>query len=461
MQEDLMASRKSARTSKSRTSFPTVHDHAAGIDVGSRFHVVAVPPDLCSEAVRTYDSFTGDLHRLADWLVEIGITTVAMESTGVYWIPAFRILEERGLEVLLVNARHVKNVPGRKTDVNDAQWLQQLHQFGLLRGSFHPAQQLEALRAYLRHRERLVEYAAAHIQHMQKALMQMNVQLHHVLSDITGVTGMAILRAIVAGNHDPDQLATYRDGRCKASIDTVRKALTGHYCPEYVFALRQALELYDTYQTKVADCDQVIEAALRSLDHADEPAVALPPARHKTRQSNEPKFNVRQALFDVLGVDLTQVHGFGPATALMLVGECGTDMTRWPTVKHFTSWLTLAPGSKVSGGKVLSSKTRQSASRAAKLLRLAAVNVGKTNTALGAFYRRLAARIGKAKAVTATARKLAVLFYNTLRYGMTYQDPGVSYYEEQYRQRVIKGLRRRAKEMGFELLEASAVEGVS
>ncbi len=456
-----MASRKSARTSKSRTSFPTVHARAAGIDVGSRFHVAAVPPDLCSEAVRTYDSFTGDLHRLADWLVEIGITTVAMESTGVYWIPAFRILEERGLEVLLVNARHVKNVPGRKTDVNDAQWLQQLHQFGLLRGSFHPAQQVEALRAYLRHRERLLEYAAAHIQHMQKALMQMNVQLHHVLSDITGVTGMAILRAIVAGNHDPEMLASYRDGRCKASIETVRKALTGHYCPEYVFALRQALELYDTYQAKVAECDQAIEAALRSLDHADEPATGLPPARRKARQTNEPRFNVREALFDVLGVDLTQVHGFGPSTALMLVGECGTDMTRWPTEKHFTSWLTLAPGSKVSGGKVLSSKTRQSASRAAKLLRLAAVNVGKTNTALGAFYRRLAARIGKAKAVTATARKLAVLFYNTLRYGMTYQDPGASYYEEQYRQRVIKGLRRRAKEMGFDLLEACVVEGVS
>lgn len=439
---------------------PTTHANAAGIDIGSRFHVVAVPPDRCSEPVRTYQSFTGELHRLADWLVESGVTTVAMESTGIYWIPVFEILEERGLEVLLVNARHVKNVPGRKTDVNDSQWLQQLHQFGLLRGSFHPAQEIAALRAYLRHRERLVEYAAAHIQHMQKALMQMNVQVHHVLSDITGVTGMAILRAIVSGNHDPEKLAAFRDVRCKASVETVKAALTGHYRPEHLFALRQALELYDIYQAKMEECDQAIETALLPL-HRDSGEEKLPPARHKTRQVNEPNFNVRAALFGVLGTDLTQVHGFGPHTVLRLVGECGTDMTRWPTVKHFTSWLSLSPGSKISGGKVLSSRTRPSTNRAAKLLRLAAVNVGKTGTALGAFYRRLASRIGKAKAVTATARKLAVLFYNALRYGMSYLDPGVKYYEEKYRQRVIRGLHRRAKQMGYELSQVLAPEGVS
>jgi transposase len=437
-----------------------VHPAAAGIDIGARFHVVAVPPDLSPEPIRTYESFTKDLHRMADWLVELGITTVAMESTGIYWIPAFEILEARGLEVLLVNARHVKNVPGRKTDVHDACWLQQLHQHGLLRGSFRPANGVAALRAYLRHRERLLEYAAAHIQHMQKALMQMNVQLHHVVSDITGLTGMKIIRAIVAGNHDPATLAAYRDVRCKASEDTVRQALTGNYRPEHVFALRQALELYDSYQAKVVECDHAIEAVLASLEQAD-PATALPAARHKTRATNEPTFNVRAALFQLLGTDLTQLHGFGAYTALMLVGECGTDMTKWPTVKHFTSWLTLAPGNKISGGKVLSTKTRRSANRAAKLLRISAVNVGKTQTALGAFYRRLAARVGKAKAVTATARKLAVLFYNTVRYGMAYQDPGAAYYEEQYRQRVLTGLRRRAKALGYELQEATAVEGVS
>jgi transposase len=455
-----MARRHRAKGTPQQRALLTIHPYAAGIDIGSRFHVVAVPPDLSPEPVRTYQSFTEDLHRMADWLVDLGITTVAMESTGIYWIPAFEILEARGVEVLLVNARHVKNVPGRKTDVHDALWLQQLHQHGLLRGSFRPANGLAALRAYLRHRERLLEYAAAHIQHMQKALMQMNVQLHHVVSDITGVTGMKIVRAIVAGNHNPAQLASYRDVRCKASAETVQEALTGNYRPEHLFALRQALELYDNYQTKVVECDHAIEAVLASFEQAD-PETALPAARHRTRQANEPTFNVRAALFQLLGTDLTQLHGFGAYTALMLVGECGTDMTKWPTVKHFTSWLTLAPGNKISGGKLLSTKTRRSANRAAKLLRLAAVNVGKTQTALGAFYRRLGARVGKAKAVTATARKLAVLFYNALRYGMAYQDPGAAYYEEQYRQRVLKGLSRRAKELGYTLQETTAVEGVS
>lgn len=461
LEEDSMARRSKSRGTRQQQALPTVHAHAAGIDIGSTFHVVAVPPDLSPEPVRTYRSFTDDLHQLADWLVELGVTTVAMESTGIYWIPIFEILEARGVEVLLVNARHVKNVPGRKTDVNDAQWLQQLHQYGLLRGSFHPAQAWAALRAYLRHRECLLEYAAAHIQHMQKALMQMNLQLHHVVADLTGVTGMKIVRAIVAGNHDPAALASYRDVRCKASTETVRAALAGNYRREHVFALQQALELYDSYQAKIEACDQEIEATFASFEDGAEALDALPAARYKTRQANEPKFPVREELFRVLGTDLSQVHGLSAYTALKLIGECGADMSRWPTVKHFTSWLTLAPGNKISGGKVLSTKTRRSSNRAAKTLRLAAVNVGKTQTALGAFYRRLAARVGKAKAVTATARKLAVLFYNTLRYGMTYQDPGASYYEEQYRCRLLKGLRRRAKELGYELVETTAVEGVS
>ena len=457
-----MARRGKSKGSRRQPKFNIVHSRAAGIDVGSTFHVVAVPPELSPEPVQTFQSFTGDLYRLADWLVEIGVTTVAMESTSIYWIPVFDILEAHGLEVLLVNARHAKNVPGRKTDVHDAQWLQQLHSYGLLRGSFHPAQECSALRAYLRHRERLLEYAASHIQHMQKALMQMNLQLHHVVSDITGVTGMKIMRAIVAGKHDPAVLATYRDARCKASEETIREALTGHYRREHVFTLRQALELYDSYQERIAACDQEIEATLASLQDDAVSLDALPAARYKkSRQGNEPNFDVREALFQVLGIDLSQIHGFGAYTVLKLVGECGMDMSRWPTEKHFTSWLTLSPGNKISGGKVLSSKTRRSANRAAKIFRLAAVNVGRTNTALGAFYRRLAARVGKAKAVTATARKLAVLFYNALRYGMDYEDPGATYYEERYRQRVLKGLRRRAKEFGYELTEVCVAEGVS
>jgi transposase len=452
-----------ANNKGAKRSFPTIHEKAAGIDIGSRFHVAAVPPDLCEEPVQTFGSFTGDLHRLALWLKSLGITTVAMESTGVYWIPAFEILQEHGIEALLVNARSTKNVPGRKTDVNDAQWIQQLHQFGLLRGSFQPASDIAALRTFSRHRERLLEYGAAHIQHMQKALMQMNVQLHHVVSDICGATGMKIIRAIIAGNRDPKMLASMRDIRCKESVETIESALIGNYRPEHLLSLRHALELFDIYQSKVDECDKEIEIVLQVLQsHSDMPIDPIPPKpkRHRTKQMNEPRFDVRGLLYNIVGTDLTQVHGLGPHTALKLVAECGTDMSRWPTVKHFTSWLTLCPGAKISGGKILSSRSRRSTNRAATLLRLSAVNVGKTDTALGAFYRRLAARIGKAKAVNATARKIAVLFYNTLRYGTIYNDPGSSYYETQYRERVIKGLRKKAKQFGFDLQEAEAA-GVS
>lgn len=455
-----MPGKKTRGTSSGRLS--TIHPDAAGIDIGSTFHVVAVPSDRDDRPVRTFRTFSRDLHQLADWLTEVGITTVAMESTGVYWIPVFEILEARGFEVLLVNARDVKHVPGRKSDVNDAQWLQQLHQHGLLRGSFRPRDSVVRLRAYLRHRERLVDYAAAHIQHMQKALMQMNVQLHHVVTDITGLTGMRIIRAIVSGNHAPEQLAEFRDVRCHASEDTIREALIGNYRPEHVFALRQALELYDFHQVKVAECDVEIEAVLCGLNEQRvTPEAPLPSVRH-AKGRNEPTFDARPALYTLLGADLSQIHGFGPYTVLRLVAECGDDMTKWPTAKHFTSWLSLAPGNKISGGRLLSSKTRRSSNRATALLRIAAVNIGRTQTALGAFYRRLAARTGKAKAVTATARKLAILFYNALRFGMTYVDPGVSSYEERYRQRVIHNLHRRAKSLGFTLVAASpATEGVS
>jgi len=441
-----------------------VHPHAAAIDIGATLHVAAVGPDRDPEPVRSFGTFTADLHRLADWLVQGGVTTVAMESTGVYWIPAYEILEQRGLEVVLVNARDAKHVPGRKTDVSDAQWLQRLHEYGLLRGSFRPKGEVATLRAYLRQRERLLDYAAAHIQHMQKALMQMNLQLHHVVSDVTGATGMRIIRAIVAGERDLDKLAGYRDPRCHAPLETIRQALVGNDREEHVFALAQALELYDTYQAKVAACDARIEAVLSRLqDAAAKPAGKLPPALPALRHANAPAFDVRAALQAVLGVDLTRIHGIGPYLALKLVGECGTDLAAWPSAKHFTSWLCLAPSNKISGGKVLSSRTRRSGSRAAALLRLAAVTVGRTATALGAFYRRLSARIGKAKAVTATARKIAVLFYNAVRHGMDYADPGAAYYEERYRQRVLLNLQRRAKALGYVLqqVEASPPASVS
>jgi transposase len=442
------------RSRKSRGLFP-VHPAAAAIDVGAALHVAAVGPDRDKEPVRTFRTFTDDLHRLADWFAQCGIRTVVMESTGVYWIPVFEILEQRGFEVMVVNARDAKHVPGRKTDVSDAQWLQRLHEYGLLRASFRPEAEIAGLRTYLRQRERLLDYAAAHIQHMQKALMQMNLQLHHVVSDITGVTGMTIIRAIVAGERDPNVLASHRDRRCHASVETVCQALVGNYREEHVFALTQALELYEVYQTKVTACDEQIEAILKRLKkNAPPPASKLLPVRQRTHQPNAPAFDARGALHAILGVDLTQINGLGPYLALKLVGECGTHLAAWPTAKHFTSWLGLAPHNKISGGKVLSSKTRRTSNRAASLLRLAAGTVGRTDTALGAFYRRLSARVGKAKAITATARKIAVLFYNTLRHGMAYADPGATYYEDRYRQRVLNNLQRRAKSLGFVLREA-------
>ncbi|UOM37082.1 IS110 family transposase [Acuticoccus sp. I52.16.1] len=429
-----------------------VNPGAAALDIGSTLHMAAVNPDCTDAPVRSFGTFTRDLHELADWFRACGVTSVAMESTGVYWIPVFEVLESYGFEVILVNARYAKNVPGRKTDVSDAGWLRQLHSYGLLRASFRPEAEIATLRAYLRQRERLVEYAAAHIQHMQKALMEMNLQLHHVVSDITGATGMRIIRAIVAGERDPDVLASFRDVRCRSSTKTIRESLVGNDRDEHLFALTQALELYEVYQAKILDCDRRLEAAVSALRSSRSKAAGpMPKARQRQKPVGAPAFDVRAALHGVLGVDLTQIHGLGPSLALKLVAECGTDLSAWPSAKHFTSWLCLAPGNKISGGKLLSSRTRRSSNRAAALLRLAATTVGRSETALGAFYRRLSSRIGKQKAVTATARKIAVLFYNTLRFGMAYCDPGANAYEERHRTRVLANLQRRARTLGYEL----------
>jgi transposase len=445
------------KRSKSRNGgeMPMVHPNAAAIDVGATMHMAAVRADRAPEPVRSFGTFTADLHRLVDWFTECGVETVVMESTSVYWIPIFELLDARGFTVFLVNARDAKHVPGRKTDVSDAQWLQRLHSFGLLRASFRPKGQIAELRAYVRQRERLLEYAASHIQHMQKALTEMNLQLHHVVADITGATGLRIIRAILAGERDPEALACLRHYSCHSSAETIAKALTGSYRAEHLFALEQALALYDAYHEKASACDARIEAVLKELSihrgHGHGSAPRASRRRNRTDQANALAFDVREALFALLGKDITTIDGLGPYLSLKLIAECGDDLSSWPSAKHFTSWLGLAPSNKVSGGKMLSSRTRRSGGRAAALLRLAAVTVGRTDTALGAFYRRLSARIGKAKAVTATARKIAVLFYNAVRYGMDYVDPGASSYETRYRTRVVNNLHRRAKAFGFVL----------
>ena len=433
---------------------------AAGIDCGAAAHVVAVPPDRDAESVRTFPTFTPDLHRLADWLLACRVTHVAMESTGVYWIPLFEILEARGLQVLLVNARHVRHVPGRKSDVADCEWLRDLHIHGLLRGSFRPAADIVALRTYVRHRATLIEVAATQVQRMQKALVQMNLQLPLVVSDIAGTTGLRIIRAIVAGERNPAVLAQQRDYRCHATEAEIVAALTGQYQPALVFTLQQHLALFDHCQDQLAACDRTLEAVLTAMAApTPAPPTPLPPPRGRvTPRDNDPRFDVRTPLYALTRTDLSQIHGIGPANALRLIAELGTDMTRWPTAQHFTAWLALAPHNKISGGRLLSSRTPRSANRAAAIFRLAAVNLGRTQTALGAFYRRLAYRIGKPKAVTATARKLALLVYRTLKDGLVYADPGADAYDRAHRAAVVRRLRQRAGTLGFQLVNAATGE---
>lgn len=430
-----------------------VHLNAAGIDVGSRSHFVAVPLGRDPQPVREFGGFTADLNRLAHWLSACGVETVAMESTGVYWIPLFETLDRRGFEVKLVDPRQLKRAPGRKTDVLDCQWLQQLHTFGLLSGAFRPDDQVCVLRSYLRQRGSLVHSAARQVQHMQKALMQMNVQLHHAVEDITGQTGMRILKAILEGERDPSKLAALRDYRCKHDAATIAKALEGTWRQEHVFALGQAVDLYATYQEKIAACDARIQATIETFE--DRSGGAEPPPRSKEksrkRRALAPASDLHTQLFRMAGVDLTSLDGVQPLTALQIVSETGVDMSPWPTEKHFASWLGLCPGSKKSGGKVLSSRTTSNASRAAAAFRMAAQSLHRSRTALGAYYRRMRARLGGPQAITATAHKLARIFYALLKHGHAYVDPGQDAYERDYRHRALRNLRRRARELGFDI----------
>jgi transposase len=437
-----------------------IQPDAAGIDCGEKSHYVAVPRERDAQPVREFRTFTPGLHRLADWLVQCGVKTVAMESTGVYWIPVYEILEARGLEVVLVNARDVHNVRGRKSDVSDCEWLQELHSVGLLRASFRPAAAIVPLRSYMRERATLVEEASARIQRMHKALTQMNLQLHTVLSDLTGQTGLKIVRDILAGERDPERLARHRDRRCHASRQELVAALTGNYRQEHLFSLRQNFAAYEFHLRQIAECDAAIEALLTTLAAQQPPApAALPAPRRKPSSKHAPSFDIRSPLHRLTGgADLSQIDSIGPQAALQIIAEIGTDMRRWPSERHFTSWLTLAPNNKISGGRLLSSRTPLSANRAAAILRRCAMSLGRTATALGAFYRRLAARIGKAKAITATARKLALLVYRVLSGELVYHDPGAPAYHQLNRARELKTLRRRAKSLGFDLLDRASGE---
>lgn len=432
---------------------PKIRANAAGMDIGAKEIWVDVG-DKDKEGVRQFGTFTADLNEMADWLKRCGIGTVAMESTGVYWIAPYQILEARGIEVFLVNANFAKNVQGRKSDMLDCQWIRVLHSYGLLPKSFRPAAEIAVLRSYLRHRQTLIQYGAGHILHMQKALTQMNVQIHHVISDITGVTGMRIIRAIVEGKRDPKQLAALRDSRTKATEETIAKALEGDYRREHVFVLEQALQLFDMYQKQVQCCDQQIAAHLGTLKTKADPADLKAARCEKKKRRNQSAFKIREEAFRISGADLTQIDGISESAALALIAEIGLDMRPWKTEKQFAAWLALCPNHKTSGGKILKRSTRKTANRVRDLLRVCAQGLKNSKSALGAYCRRMCGRLGEGKGIVATAHKLALLIYRLLALGREYLDIGQEAYEKQYKDRTLKRLAKKAKEFGMQLVPA-------
>lgn len=451
---------KKKKTGMCMQDRPVMEPRAAGIDIGSREIWVAVPPELCQESVRIFQTFTEDLHRMVDWLKKIGIQTVAMESTGVYWIPLFEILEAQGIKPCLVNARHMKNVPGRRTDWHDCQWLQYLHSVGLLRPAFRPEDQVCAVRATMRHRSELVEMAAQHVLHMQKALTQMNVQLHHVINDITGLTGLAIIDAILAGERNPGQLAKLRHYRIRADEETIRKSLVGNWRREHLFTLRQSRELYRFYQQQIEHCDREIQELLdgfeKRVDPEDKP---LPPDAKKRRKRSgrnpgEEGFDMRTELYKLYGVDVLQIPGL-EAMSITLFSELGRDLSRFSSASHFISWLGLCPDNDKSGAKCWR-MARKITNRAGQLFRMAAYPLHHSQHPLGHYLRRMKSRLGPAGAIRATARKIAVIFYTMITRQVEYDDSIWAKQDAEAQKRLQAKLKAQAKNLGFELVPTVA-----
>ena len=445
-------------------SLEVVHPNAAGIDVGNASHYVAIAPRLDSEPVREFGCFTEDLRRLARWLVEKGIRTVAMQSTGVYWIPLYDILEEHGVEVFLVNAKYTKNLPGRKTDVQESQWLLKLHTYGLLSNSFRPPLEIVTMRTYWRLRAEHVREASTTVQRIQKVLTEMNLQLANVISDIAGLSGMAIIRAILAGERNPQKLASLCHARIQASPDQVAKSLEGNWRSDLLFVLDQQVRNYDHFQQQIVLCDQQLQSYLQQLTTADrsnstnaiaQPSIAKRRAKKfKKSKGNAPAFDLAAELERICGVDLTLIDGIDVMTTQTIISEVGLDMSRWKTEAHFASWLGLCPDNRISGGVVLSKGTRPVINRATVALRMAASTLIKCQSYLGAQYRRLRTRLGAPKAITAMAHKLARIVYRMLKYRDGYIDKGVDFYEQKFRQQQIGALRKKAAKFGLQLVEA-------
>ena len=443
---------------------PTVESRAAGIDVGAREMWVAVGPDLCAgDPVRVFAAFTEDLESLVDWLISLGVRTVAMESTGVYWIPLYELLESRGVEACLVDARHTKNVPGRRTDWHDCQWLQYLHSVGLLRAAFRPQEEICAVRAIMRHRGELVGMAAQHVLHMQKSLTQMNVQLHHVINDITGLTGLSIVDAILNGERDPEQLAKLRHYRIQADEETIRKSLAGNWRKEHLFTLKQSRDLYGFYQQQIQKCDQEIQAWLVRFEaRVDPKEKPMPPDNKKSRRrsgrnpgADAEGFDMRTEMYKLYGVDVLQIPGL-EGMAMSLFTEVGRDLTRFPTPGHFISWLGLCPDIDKSGNKRWTA-ARRITNRAGQLFRMAAYPLHRSLTPLGTYLRRMKSKLGPAGATMATARKIALIFYTMVKNQVEY-DPGIWAQQDADREKRLEAkLRRQATKLGFQLVPATTV----
>lgn len=445
---------------------PVLQPHVAGIDLGSREHWACGPADENGERqVRGFGTTTAQLNELVDWLEAHGVVSVAMESTGIYWIPLYELLQSRGMDAVLVNARQLKHVPGRKTDVRDCQWIQQLHSCGLLRGSFRPDEHVCALRALHRQHDNLIAERAKAVHWMQKALDQMNVQVHRAVTDLTGTTGMAIVRAIVAGERDPRVLASHRDARCKKSAEQIAEHLEGTWRGEHLFNLEQALRFYDSIGQQLAAYETQLDVRYRQLQPPERREQPVPEHPNRTkRQALKRKGEqaMRETLWRWAGADLTRIDGINIRVAQAVLTELGHDLSAFPSEKHFVSWLRLSPRTSISGGKVLAKKSRGTGStRVANALRMAALSVSRSKTALGAYYRKVSRGNDGGVAIFATARKLAILIYRMLRWGTDYVDIGQQAYEQRYRERSLKGLQKQAKSLGFELRPIDLGEVVS
>jgi transposase len=439
-------------------SLEVVHPRAAGIDIGNEAHYVAVPSDRDNQSVRRFGCTTAELNEMAAWLKQCGIRTVAMQSTGVYWIAVYDILEASGLEVYLVNARETKNLPGRKSDVQESQWLMKLHTYGLLRNSFRPPQEIRTMRTYWRQRNDLIRSAARHVQRMQKALTQMNIQLANVLSEVSGVTGQAIIQAILAGERDPRKLAAFRDKRVKASEEKIARSLEGNWQEDLLFMLKQEQDGYEFCQKQMSECDERLQQYLRQKEDRSKGA-ELPEENRKERlrkKTNKPRFDLRTELFRMTGTDLTQIDGIDVRTAATVIREAGWDMSKWPTEHHFVSWLRLCPDNRVSGDKVIGKGRLPINNRLSVAFKIAASTLRQSNTYLGAQFRRLKMRLGPPIAIKAMAAKLARLVYRMLRYGMRFVDRGAQFYEAQHRWRQINSLKRKAAAFGLKIIDAPA-----